>query len=187
MQILIDLPGFIPFSHKGCNLAYNPSTGECYRQSVRGKWKKITPGLTSHKYTQLTIACKPYRLHRLIAQYFLNQGLALSEGLVVDHIIPVNGTAWQDRLANLRITTVRGNQQNQADPGVSKFTGVVYVPAAGAKPWRVRCRVSGRECYLGYYSTELEAAAVYLTYLKSLGLDTKIAEQKYWGVTPCRS
>ena len=187
MQILIDLPGLVTFIHKGCSLAYNPTTGECYRQNVRGEWKQITPGKTSQGYTKTTIGGTAYKLHRLIAQYFLNGGLELTSKEIVDHIEHADGTAWQDRLSNLRITTVRGNQQNRSTAETSKFTGVVYVERAGRKPWRACCQIAGKSKYIGYYASELEAAAAYINYLQVLGLDARIAEQNFWRATVCKS
>ena len=187
MQISDNTLGFTPFNHNGCNLAYNPETGECLRQSRLGKWKSVTPGVTSDKYTQVTIAKVHYKLHRLVAQYFLNGGMELARGLVVDHRIPADGTASQDRLSNLRITTVRGNAQNLVNPGKSQFSGVVYSRYAGGKPWTARCKVGGKSIHIGYYSSELEAAAAYIVYLKALGETTEVAEQKYWGAVVCKS
>ena len=47
--------------------------------------------------------------HRLVAQYFLNDGKPLGQWDIVDHL---NGKRYDNRLCNLRITTQDINSEN---------------------------------------------------------------------------
>jgi hypothetical protein len=73
-----------------------------------------------------------------------------------DHI---NGNGLDNRKANLRIVSTRGNQQNQHRIKSSRYPGVEWHKAS--KRWRAKIRYGGWQRDLGYYREEVDAAAVY--------------------------
>lgn len=166
--------GFIPFSHEGVLLAYNPHSGKIMRKTKFGDIRIIHPG--THKgYTVTNIKGKNVYAHRLIARYFLNAGFQLSDGQVVDHIESVNGTAAQDRLENLRITTMRGNRQNLKN-GSSTLSGVRFHKQSGK--WQARICIEEKQKHLGLFNTEIDAGLIYRNALKLYGFDTTIVDEK---------
>lgn len=87
-----------------------------------------------------------YRVNRLV--WFLHYGV-WPEG-VIDHI---NRNKEDNRIENLRDTTIRGNTQNREN---FKF-GCTKV----GKKWRARVHKEGKELHLGYFTTEEEAMQSY--------------------------
>jgi hypothetical protein len=91
------------------------SDGE-YEISNLGRVRKIIDGTSrfdGYKTFLITKAGQNKRIsgHRLVAQYFLNNGRQLERWQVVDHL---NGDRGDNRLENLRITTPEINRQNLA-------------------------------------------------------------------------
>lgn len=87
-------------------------------------------------------------LHRMIC--------APPDGMVVDHI---NGDTLDNRMENLRVTTVRGNLRNRGAPrqNTSGVKGVGW--HAGAGKWRARAKDDlGREVHLGLFDDLAQAA-----------------------------
>lgn len=79
-------------------------------------------------------------------------------GFVVDHI---NGNTLDNRLANLRVTTVSANAQNQRRkrPGGSRFQGVCFLKDRAK--WRAQIMQNRKRHNLGDYATEEQAARAY--------------------------
>lgn len=78
-------------------------------------------------------------------------------GSEVDHI---DGNGLNNLDPNLRIGTKNTNQQNrrkQRTPSSSEFKGVTQQ----GKRWKAQLRKDGKLYYLGYYSTEEDAAIAY--------------------------
>jgi hypothetical protein len=88
--------------------------------------------------------------HRVL--YMLSRG-RIPCGMVIDHI---NGVRSDNRLNNLRVLTKRENDQNRI-----KVRGTDWYKNRGC--WRARITVAGNELMLGFYGTEEQAHAAYLT------------------------
>lgn len=86
-----------------------------YDISNRGRVRRVLGGsLTGEGYRTFKIGDKRMFAHRLVAQYFLNEGKSLlgrdEAGFqVVDHL---NGKRDDNRVENLRITDARQNAMN---------------------------------------------------------------------------
>ena len=149
------------FTYLGVNLKYNPETGECWRKLSVGRWRLILPGADAGIYTRLTICGKHCRLHRIIAEVFLNGGKPLTPQQHVDHIEPADGSHAQDRLSNLRIVSHSQNLMNQAirSTNTSGYKGVYWDKNAGK--WAARIMSCRRTTYLGLFTTPEAAALAY--------------------------
>lgn len=84
---------------------------------------------------------------------------------LVDHI---NGIRTDNRVANLRLATVRENSRNRVHEPANGYYGVVKL--AYADRWMARIRHEGREVYLGCFASHLDAVRARV-----------LAEERYWG------
>lgn len=151
--------GAIEFSYRGLSLKYNPETGQCWKKP-KGMWKLIQPGIKGG-YTVIVIGESHVYLHRIVAEVFLNGGKPLTAKQVVDHRKHVDGTHQQDKLSNLRICSNSENQQNQQLRWhhSSTYKGVSWYRRIGK--WQAKIKVSGKQKYLGYFTTQEAAALAY--------------------------
>lgn len=79
-------------------------------KSINGYRANYTFGnLDDSGYYRIGHLKRKYQVHRLVAKYFLNNGVDIEENLVVDHI---NTLRSDNRASNLRITTLSGNMSN---------------------------------------------------------------------------
>lgn len=94
------------------------------------------------------------RMHRFI--------LGAPAQLDVDH---KNGDKLDNRRANLRLCTRKGNSQNSPKRRVGTYTsiykGVCLLKRARTKKWLASIRVDGRLIGLRQYASEIEAARAY--------------------------
>lgn len=93
------------FEFEGVDFAYSRKTGVFYRYYQRRKcWMQAKPG-NSSGYTKTTLHSKNVYIHRIIAKHFLCAALSPEdfENIHVVHRAPVNFTASQDRLDNLKL------------------------------------------------------------------------------------
>ena len=138
----------------------------CYRDGVverldkrfkPPKWKEVeNTDNDGHGYNTIGINDKMIYRHRLLAYCFLglNDIVGISGGDdCIDHI---NGNPLDNRVANLRITTMQGNTQNQ-----TQAKG--YYWNKQNKKWHAQIHLNKKTIYLGYYTTEEEARQAYLT------------------------
>lgn len=147
------MSGAIEFNYCGANLRYNPETGQCWRKLKLKGWKLITPG-TEKGYTCFHLWGKNFKLHRVIAEVFINGGKPIPKPLVVDHIWGINGSHSQDSLENLRLVTPAENCHNRR-------LGNLHIsqhPTTGL--WQIR--VAGALTIIGTYNSEQEAGLAYL-------------------------
>lgn len=152
------------FIYQGVQLAYSPETGMCWRvHSQSGNWNLVTSGTFSRGYTQLRIGGSMRKLHRIVAEVFLNAGKPLTPQQDVDHEEHADGSHWQDRLSNLRICSHSENLQNQQlkSNNTSGFKGVCWDKREGK--WRANIRLRGKSQHLGHFPTPEAAAKAYDT------------------------
>lgn len=103
----------------------------------------------SHGYAQV---CTPEQ--RVVPLHRALLGLRTGDKLFGDHI---NGSALDNRRANLRVVTASGSSQNVSGRGASLHRGV-YRTRGGR--WSAGGKYQGVQHYLGTYDTEEQAAAV---------------------------
>jgi hypothetical protein len=130
---------------------------ERYEELAKYKWHtswnqggiyavRLVKAKKDGRYTQ-----KCLRMHRVI--------IGAGEGEIVDHI---NHYGLDNRIANLRIATMRQNNWNARKRGCncsSKYKGVSR--SKGEKKWRARITFNGRGILIGDFDTEKEAAMAY--------------------------
>ena len=148
------------FYYSGVPIGYSPTTGICCKASSDGRWKLATPG-TGYGYTQLKVGDKTLRLHRIVAEIFLNAGQPLRREQQVDHIKSVDGSHAQDKLSNLRICSQSENQRNQQLRwnNVSRYKGVSLIKRN--RKWQASIKISDKNKNLGYFTTPEAAAEAY--------------------------
>ena len=189
----IPLPSNAPadtkrFTHEDVDLAYSPTTGKCYRLAFAPrstdlkftKWNLIKPGTYKGTYTTIKISGYTQKLHRIVAQHFLNNGKPLNSTDCIDHRKHANGTHQQDVLTNLRITSNRGNLANQKG-GSSKFAGVSWF--ARDSKWRAQILINNKAKHIGNFQTESEAARAYIEAGEAQGYDMTVARERFRSVT----
>lgn len=77
----------------------------------------------------------------------------------IDHI---NGDKTDNRIANLRATTLAVNTQNQRRAMSTSRTGVLGVSPLKCGRFQAQIKVGGRSKYLGLYPSKEEAYAAYV-------------------------
>ena len=149
------------FNYRGVQLRYNPETGECWRKLSAGRWRLITPGKQAGVYTVIGICGRLFKLHRIIAEIFLNAGKPLTAQQEVDHKEQADGSHAQDRLSNLRIVSRSQNLMNQRinRNNTSGYKGASLHKHSGK--WHAKIGSCGRRKSLGYFSTPEAAALAY--------------------------
>lgn len=95
------------------------------------------------------------RMHRLI--------IDIPKGMVCDHI---DGNGLNNQKWNLRAVTNRQNLQNMHAKKSSKHPGVYFQKRGGKWIAKIRLKGDKRQRYLGTFTTEKEAAEMYLAYSK---------------------
>ena len=161
-EVLCSMPADMKFFiYQEVPLAYSPETGMCWRVNSRhGNWKLVNSG-TSGGYTVLLIGANTLRLHRIVAEIFLNAGKPLTAQQEVDHKEQVDGSHWQDRLNNLRICSHSENMRNQKLKcnNSSGYKGVSWHKLLGK--WQARIWLLGKRQHLGFFHTPEDAARAY--------------------------
>ena len=147
------------FTYRDVSLKYNPETGECWRAFQNSVWKLLLPA--KNGYTRLWAGNRLYKLHRIIAEVFLNAGKPLTPQQDVDHIQPADGSHAQDRLSNLRIASRSQNLMNQTirSNNTSGYKGVSWQKTVNQ--WKAQIVSCGRHKYLGLFATPEAAALAY--------------------------
>jgi hypothetical protein len=97
------------------------------------------------------------RMHRLL------MGLEHGDNRCVDH---ANGLTLDNRRSNLRIVTVRQNNQNKRTHRSGKLVGAGFDKAKGK--WQALLWVKGKNTFLGRFPTEIAAHEKYMEALAEL-------------------
>lgn len=107
--------------------------------------------------TQITIEGKRYVLlvHRIV--FFMYHKTNI-DNFLIDHI---DGNTTHNKIENLRIATRQENQWNRrsAKNSSSKYKGVSWHKRQ--KKWQAKIKINQREKFLGYFSSENDAAMAY--------------------------
>jgi len=109
--------------------------------------------------------CKFFRIHRLLAKYFLPD---YQEDMFVDHI---DRNPLNNKLDNLRIVNKQQNQCNQTkQKNCSSIYKGVHFDKSRNK-WQSYIQMNYKRIHLGRYQTELEAAQKYNEYIEKNNLE----------------
>lgn len=135
----------IPLRDREQNVVAEALISECDRESVeKFRWYRRKEGKTSYAHSEVN--------GRLMSLHGFLMG-PTEKGLVIDH---VNHDGLDNRRSNLRVATIRQNNQNSSGRhGTSRYQGVSWNISAGK--WRANC------CgmYLGSFVLEEDAARAY--------------------------
>ena len=146
------------------NCVYYNDYVRCYRYGVverldkrfkNPEWKIVENNANHNGYNTIKINGIHIRRHRLLAYCFLGLENVVGESGRDDCIDHINGIPLDNRVANLRITTQQGNQQNQ-----TKAKG--YYWNKRKQKWNAQIILNYKTIYLGLYDTEEEARQAYL-------------------------
>lgn len=135
-----------------------------YRDSFRSVKSRLLKTSISQGYKKLQLSkdgkAKTYKLHRLLAEAFLNHK---PDGykIVVDHI---DNNQLNNSLDNLQLITHRENIIKDTKRGLSKYVGVYK----SGNNFRARIRVGKENRNLGTFKCELACAVAYNKALKEL-------------------
>lgn len=142
------------------NFTCDPATGELRHRRPISKGWPIPPGTragsrTKAGYLRTTVCGRAYMVHRLIWLFVHGNW---PRGFL-DHR---NGVRTDNRIANLRVLSKRGNACNRIAPNKnnrSGFIGATYRPRQG---WVSQIGHKGRQYVLGYFESPEEAHLLYL-------------------------
>ena len=113
-------------------------------------------GSNFHGYRNITIGCKKFSVHRLVAMSFLD---GYSDDLQVDHI---DGDKADNRVENLRMVDDYQNHRGfrtKSSGCSSKYRGV-YRDIARSR-WVAKIGINGKSKNLGSFNCEHKAALAY--------------------------
>jgi len=96
---------------------------------------------------------KQVTVHRLILETFTGKSYE-----IIDH---KNGDRQDNRLCNLRWSTILDNAANKKQHRNGKLIGTSY-DSSRKKPWRAQICINYKTINLGYYKSEIEAHQAYL-------------------------
>lgn len=137
---------------------YNPETGEFINKK---SGKSVGSMDKSTGYIRYRFAGKNYRLHRLIWVWLHSD---VPDGFVVDHR---NNIRTDNRADNLRLLSVRGNNENIEKGNRNNKIGIRGVHQCG-QSYRAVIVVCGRNIHLGMFATPEQAGAEYHKHKKLL-------------------
>lgn len=138
-------------------VAYDEATGQ-FRWLVdrsRARAGDVAGFPGGKGYRQITINSTHYYVHRLAWLYAHGQWPS-------GHLDHINGDRADNRIANLRLATIRQNAANQRKRlgKSSSLKGVSWHAARGK--WSAHIRIGGKSTYLGQFETEDAAHQAYL-------------------------
>lgn len=110
--------------------------------------------VNKNSYCRVKVQGKLYLAHRLAWFYAYKVW-------PVGHIDHIDGDKSNNRLSNLRVVTIRGNQQNQSRAHKRNKSGLLGV-ATHRSGFTSRISNNGKVVYLGLFKTPEEAHQAYL-------------------------
>jgi hypothetical protein len=125
---------------------------------IESKWHFTNTGYAGTNKL-MSHGCETQTMHRAI--------LDAPQGFDVDHI---NGNKLDNRPCNLRLATRRQNllSKSKRKDSKMKYKGVMYVKPSATmlqperkKPYLATIRMEGKRKFLGYFTTQEEAALAY--------------------------
>lgn len=125
--------------------------------------KKADLTSSNNGYLQVRLHNKWIRIHRLVYTYFKGD---IDEDAIIDHI---DGNIFNNHIDNLRLSTLRQNQQNRVEHRNGRLFGC-YLPN-GRNKWRASIKLNGKKHHLGMFNTEQEAHEAYIKALEGLSND----------------
>lgn len=135
-----------------------------YKQSTRKVKARFLKTSINRGYKKLQLSkngiAKTYKLHRLLAEAFLNHK-PNGYKIVVDHI---DNNPLNNNLNNLQLITHRQNIIKDTKRGFSKYVGVYK----SGNNFRARIRIGKENRSLGTFKCELASAVAYNKALKEL-------------------
>lgn len=128
------------------------------------KWKLDSKGYYCVSLCKNNKA-KKYLIHRLIGKYFIENP---NNYLCIDH---KNNNSMDNSIENLRWCNHSQNMRNKKkkENTSSRFIGVYFHKQSNK--WLTRCRLNGKNKYIGRYDTEIEAAEAYNNFIIENNLD----------------
>ena len=128
------------------------------------KGRVMSPCLNTTGYYVVYIGYKKTEVHRLVAPAFLG---VREKGKDIDHI---DQNKLNNAVSNLRYVSRSENVRNckRYEKKKSSYAGVSLCP--GGKKWRARVWW-GRECHLGSFASERDAAIAYDKFCRENNLD----------------
>ena len=118
---------------------------------------KSRPLWYAKRFSSRATGKRGIRMHRVILERML--GRTLVRGEQVDHI---DHNGLNNRRSNLRLATSSENHWNQRSfgrPKHSVYRGVTW--HKGAKKWRARINIDGKQIHLGYYDDQVIAGKAF--------------------------
>lgn len=127
----------------------------------RPKLKGNAAGCLMNKgYLKVNLSGKTHLVHRLI--FIIEFGYSPYE---IDHL---NGNKTDNRVSNLRNVSDRQNACNRGRHRKGKLVGASVEKSR--HKWRAQIEVEKKKIHLGYFGTEEQANAAYLSYVKDNNL-----------------
>lgn len=122
-------------------------------------FKYCNISLNGSGYARVGIRLKNKQISEMVHRTIMDA----PRGSFVDHI---NGNKLDNRASNLRICTKSQNGMNKGVDSDFKlmgsiFKGVTYSKRPLNKKWRANIKVNQKQINIGYFLTEIEAAAAY--------------------------
>lgn len=134
---------------------------EYIRKDGRQQLRQVVnnnPNDGGNGYCQVRFKGRLIKYHTIV--YILSLG-DIPSGYVIDHI---DGNKTNNTICNLRLVTVRENNQNLYIHRQGRLPGCTFYKRNGK--WKSQITIKGRNYHLGYFDTELEAHQIYLKALK---------------------
>lgn len=139
------------FYIENSNIWWRIRTGSrCKMGSIAGSYK-------NNGYRKVHVMGKTYLVHRILYQMYHSIDI-LDPLAIIDH---KDGNILNNTIENLRITDDKGNIRNSNSRANSSTQYKGVSTRKHTKKFFCRIHVGGKEKFLGYYHTAIEAARVY--------------------------